>query len=55
MEAIIDNPYKGIGKPEQLKYEMQGVWSRRINSEHRFIYEIQEDKILIQSLRGHYT
>jgi len=54
--AILDNPYEGIGKPEQLKYELSGVWSRRITQEDRFVYEVVEDKelIIIYSLRGHY-
>ena len=56
--AIQENPFEGIGKPEQLKHELSGSWSRRINREHRIIYEVYEnDTILIleiQSLRGHY-
>lgn len=56
--AITENPFEGIGKPEQLKFELSGSWSRRINQEHRIIYELYEnDKIVIleiQSVRGHY-
>lgn len=54
--AIQDNPYKGIGKPEALKHELSGKWSRRIDSEHRVIYELNESdlSIKIHSLRGHY-
>ena len=56
--SIQQDPYHGIGKPEALKHELSGSWSRRINQEHRIIYEIQQgDKIIIleiQSLRGHY-
>ena len=56
--AIIENPFEGIGKPEPLKYELTGSWSRRINKEHRIIYEIHDDQPIIilevQSLRGHY-
>lgn len=56
--AIIANPFKGIGKPEPLKHQLSGSWSRRINKEHRIIYEVIEDsKVIIleiQSLRGHY-
>lgn len=53
---IIEHPYTGTGKPEQLKYEFSGYWSRRINREHRIVYEVLEDenKILILSLKGHY-
>ena len=54
--AIIDNPYKGIGNPEPLKHKLSGKWSRRINNEHRFIYSIDEEKNIlnIYSLKGHY-
>ncbi len=55
---IQQDPYHGIGKPEPLKYELSGSWSRRINQEHRIIYEIQDGGTIIileiQSLRGHY-
>lgn len=58
IQAIIEKPFEGIGKPEPLKYELSGSWSRRINQEHRIIYEVYEDyKIVIleiQSLKGHY-
>lgn len=50
------HPYSGIGKPEPLKYGLQGEWSRRINAEHRIIYSVNEQKILIYvfSMRYHY-
>jgi len=48
------NGYKGIGKPEPLKYSWTGYWSRRITDEHRIIYKIHEDSILLVSLRYHY-
>jgi toxin YoeB len=54
IEAITQNPYQGIGKPEALKYDLSGCWSRRINKEHRVIYEVLEDKIIVHSLKGHY-
>ncbi|HEY9340171.1 MAG TPA: Txe/YoeB family addiction module toxin [Hanamia sp.] len=54
IEAITENPFEGLGKPEPLKYELAGTWSRRINQEHRLIYEITDKKIIIHSLRGHY-
>ena len=53
-EAIQENPFEGIGKPEPLKYSLSGIWARRINREHRLIYEIIDNKILILSVRGHY-
>jgi toxin YoeB len=52
--ALLENPYEGIGKPEALKYDLSGRWSRRINSEHRMIYEVRGELIKIYSLRGHY-
>jgi toxin YoeB len=54
IEDIINTPYEGVGKPEQLNYKLKGCWSRRINKEHRLIYEIDADKILVHSLKGHY-
>jgi len=53
--AIKDSPFTGIGKPEALKYEFSGKWSRRIDSEHRIIYEIIGNQIIIYSLKGHYS
>jgi toxin YoeB len=52
--GIIEEPYSGIVKPEPLKYEFSGKWSRRINDEHRIIYEVIEDILYIYSLKGHY-
>ncbi len=48
------HPFEGIGKPEALKYELSGKWSRRINGEHRIVYTVTGDLINIYSLRGHY-
>jgi len=47
-------PFEGIGKPEPLKYELVGCYSRRINSEHRLVYEVRENSIVIISCRYHY-
>ena len=52
--AISEDPYSGIGKPEQLKYEYSGCWSRRINKEHRIIYEVTDGSVNILSLKDHY-
>ena len=52
--AIIENPFEGIGKPEALKYDLAGYWSRRITDEHRFVYAIVDGNLVIQSLKGHY-
>jgi toxin YoeB len=52
---IINNNFKGIGKPEPLKYNKKGFWSRRINLEHRLIYRIDSLKnVEIISCKGHY-
>lgn len=54
IEAIVENPFDGIGKPEPLKHNLSGTWSRRINREHRLVYELIEDNLIILSLKGHY-
>ncbi len=56
LDSIKKTPYSGIGKPEQLKYNLTGRWSRRINSEHRLIYRVFEDTqtVEILSIKGHY-
>ncbi len=48
------NPYQGLGKPEALKYELQGYWSRRIDDEHRLVYKIQNDRLIVISCKYHY-
>ena len=48
------SPYEGIGKPEPLKHQLAGWWSRRIDSEHRFLYRVTEQAIEISNLRNHY-
>jgi len=55
LDSIQETPFGGIGKPEQLKYEWAGYWSRRINQEHRLIYEVLSQKIIVHSLKGHYN
>lgn len=47
-------PFDGIGKPEPLKYKYQGYWSKRIDGEHRLIYKIKDNEILIAKCRFHY-
>ncbi len=54
LNAIIQNPYAGIGKPEALKHDLSGCYSRRINKEHRLVYRIKEETIQIISCRFHY-
>lgn len=48
------SPYTGIGKPEALRENLSGFWSRRIDEENRLVYAVEEDAILIFSCRGHY-
>lgn len=54
LEAIKSDPFKGIGQPEPLKHKLSGVWSRRINREHRLVYEIDGDTVYILSFKDHY-
>ena len=51
---ISRTPYTGIGKPEPLKYKYKGFWSRRITDEHRLIYQVKGDELLIVKCRFHY-
>lgn len=48
------SPFEGIGKPEPLKHNLAGFWSRRIDEEHRLVYAIQNDTILVAQCRYHY-
>ena len=54
IKDIQRSPFEGIGKPEPLKHALSGFWSRRINDEHRIVYKVIEDNILIAQLRYHY-
>ncbi|MEK6649079.1 MAG: Txe/YoeB family addiction module toxin [Actinomycetota bacterium] len=54
LESILADPEKGIGKPEKLKYELSGLWSRRINHKDRIVYQIHGDTIIVLQLRDHY-
>jgi toxin YoeB len=54
LNELNEHPFDGTGKPEQLKYSLTGMWSRRINQEHRLVYEVLNDIILIHSTKGHY-
>ena len=54
IKDIQRNKYEGIGKPEPLKHNLSGYWSRRIDSAHRIVYKIEDDSILIAQLRYHY-
>lgn len=54
IKDIMRTPYEGLGKPEPLKYDLAGFWSRRIDMEHRLVYQFQNNEILIYSCRYHY-
>ena len=54
VKAIYRNPFDGIGKPEALKGNLSGFWSRRIDEKHRLVYLIEGNAVLIFSCKGHY-
>jgi toxin YoeB len=54
MADIEKHPFSGIGKPEPLKYDFSGLWSRRINTEHRIVYTVSGTDIHVLALRYHY-
>ncbi|CUQ13989.1 MULTISPECIES: Txe/YoeB family addiction module toxin [Hungatella] len=54
VKDIKRNPFEGIGKPESLKYDLAGKWSRRINDEHRLVYMVEGESIIIYTCRYHY-
>ena len=54
IKDIQRTPYEGKGKPESLKYDLTGFWSRRIDREHRLVYRIEENELFIYSCKFHY-
>jgi toxin YoeB len=54
LKEIQRTPFKGIGKPEPLKHQLLGCWSRRIDSEHRLVYEIADNMLKVIGCRFHY-
>ncbi len=54
IQDIQRHPFEGIGKPEPLKFDLSGYWSRRITGEHRLVYQFINDEIFIYSCRYHY-
>lgn len=55
LEELIEHPFTGSGKPELLKYNLAGLWSRRINREHRLVYEVgDKGVVVVLSAKGHY-
>ena len=54
VEAIVRDPFQGVGKPEPLRYVLEGCWSRRITQEHRLVYRVTDDRIDFLQARYHY-
>ena len=54
IREIQRTPHEGIGKPERLQHALSGYWSRRITDEHRIVYKVEDDALLIAQLRYHY-
>ena len=54
IKAIQRDPFSGIGKPESLRHNLTGYWSRRINDEHRIVYKVADNHLYIAQLRYHY-
>jgi toxin YoeB len=54
IREIQRDPFSGLGKPEPLRHELSGCWSRRIDQEHRLVYQVQENKIRVLACRYHY-
>ncbi|EFR42603.1 Txe/YoeB family addiction module toxin [Dialister micraerophilus] len=55
IKEILRHPFSGTGKPEPLKGNLKGLWSRRINHEHRLVYIVEETVIIIVDCKGHYN
>ena len=54
IDTTLKSPFEGIGKPEPLKFELSGSWSRRIDQEHRLVYKVERGELFILSCRYHY-
>lgn len=54
IQEVKRDPFSGVGKPEPLKHALAGFWSRRITDEHRMVYRVEDDSLLIAQLRYHY-
>jgi toxin YoeB len=55
LNSILDTPFEGIGKPEPLRYEYAGYWSRRLTEKHRIIYKVENDTVIILKYLSHYN
>jgi len=54
VEAVLADPFVGIGKPEPLRFELSGTWSRRVTQEHRLVYRVTADRVYFLQARYHY-
>ena len=54
IKEICRTPFDGSGKPEALKFDLAGLWSRRIDGEHRLVYQIKQNEVIIYACRFHY-
>lgn len=54
VKDVLRSPVEGLGNPEPLKHSLSGLWSRRITQEHRLVYEVREDTVIIHQCRYHY-
>ena len=54
IREVLRSPFEGIGKPEPLKHGLAGYWSRRINDEHRLVYNVEGESVMIAQCRYHY-
>ena len=54
VEAVLSDPFMGIGKPEPLRHELAGCWSRRVSQEHRLVFRVTENRIYFLQARYHY-
>jgi toxin YoeB len=55
IDDILREPFSGIGKPEPLKHDLEGCWSRRITDEHRLVYRVTDSEVVILSCKYHYS
>ena len=54
LRDVVRSPYEGLGKPEPLRHDLSGYWSRRINDTDRLVYRVEQDKIQVVQCKGHY-